>query len=231
MPNPHLQEGSAADRDAAAFSLSAEELRVFGVSCLGGALDASTTLLQAGGLTLRRGLSAGPAAPVGAGGSRDRSGGGSGGSGGGGSRRGGSGGRGASAAAKEAAHASVLLCCAANAGLDIVHVQRCAHSCMSAKATSLQRGLPGIPHPVLFQGRTSEEGCISSYCVAAVVGLQHWRRLQLWRQPRPLCCEVSHLPPTLRHSLQQPADPRSPRAAAAVAATAGGLPHSSGQCS
>ena len=42
-----LQEGTAADRDAGAFSLAARELRVFGVSCLGGALDASATLLQA----------------------------------------------------------------------------------------------------------------------------------------------------------------------------------------
>lgn len=41
-----LQDGSAAERDAAAFSVVAEEVRLFGVSCLGGKLDASTTLLQ-----------------------------------------------------------------------------------------------------------------------------------------------------------------------------------------
>jgi hypothetical protein len=119
-----LQERSAADRDATAFSLLAEELRVFGVSCLGGALDASTTLLQAGGLTLRRGLSAGPAAPGGTGGGRS----GSGRSGSGSSRKGGSVGRGGAVHSNEAPHAPVLLCCAADAGLDIVHVQRCVHS-------------------------------------------------------------------------------------------------------
>lgn len=43
----HTKQGdSAADREAAAFSLQAGELRLFGVSCLGGALDASATLLQ-----------------------------------------------------------------------------------------------------------------------------------------------------------------------------------------
>lgn len=40
------QAGSAVERDAGAFSLAAEEVRLFGVSCLGGKLDASTTLLQ-----------------------------------------------------------------------------------------------------------------------------------------------------------------------------------------
>lgn len=90
------------------------------MSCLGGALDASTTLLQAGGLTLRQGLAETAAASSATGGS------GRGGSGSANGCRQAADKRGGTDAA--AGPAPVLLCCATNAGLDVVHVQRCGGS-------------------------------------------------------------------------------------------------------
>lgn len=151
-----MQDGSAADRDAAAFFLTADEVRLFGVSCLGGSLDASTTLLQAGGLTLRQGLAAPSAVSSSGSGSSNGVTGRSGsraGSASAGSQRSRGGSRqqaaGRRSGIKAAEAAPVLLSCAADAGLDVVHVQRCGCSafCCSLFWNHLSAWHPS-PHPM-----------------------------------------------------------------------------------